>query len=71
MVSFMDFDWYIYDIFYGVSIHVCPFVDVGNSVIACCLLVHLLPDARSKSDCDKIVLFTSVSPILFCAQCHV
>ena len=38
--------------------------DGGNSVIALCLLAHLLPDSRTKSDPDKIVLFTHVRKYL-------
>ena len=34
--------------------------DGGNRVIGLCLLAHLLPDSRTKSDADKIVLFTHV-----------
>ena len=38
--------------------------DGGNSVIGFCLLAHHLPDSPTKSDADKIVLFTHVRKYL-------
>ena len=37
------------------------YLELGNGVIALCLLCYLVPDSRSKPDHGKIIIFCEVS----------